>query len=46
MGFLLSELEEKLDEGQEINEYEQEVSDLLNSIHSQLSERYPFNYFE
>lgn len=46
MAFLLSELEEKLDEGQEIDEHEQEVSDLLNSIHPQLRERFPFNYFE
>ena len=46
MAFLLSELEQKLDEGQEIDEHEQEVSDLLNSIHPQLRERFPFNYFE
>ena len=46
MAFLLAELEEKLDEGQEIDEYEQEVSDLLNSIHPQLRVRFPFNYFE
>lgn len=46
MAFLLSELEQKLDEGQEIDEHEQEVSDLLNSIHPQLRERFLFNHFE
>lgn len=36
----------KLEEGQRINDCEQEDSDLLNSIHPQLRERFPFNCFE
>lgn len=36
----------KLEEGRKINDCEQEVSDLLNSINPQLRERFPFNCFE
>lgn len=46
MGFLLADLEDKLEENESIDEWEQEVMALMNSIHPRLFETYPYKYFD
>ncbi|ADX67928.1 Uncharacterised protein [Weeksella virosa] len=46
MGFLLAKLEQRLEKDQSIDEFKQVVMGLMNSIHPQLFEMFPYKYFD